>query len=626
MIPTTSNVSQPRKFGFGCALDSHLFRLATGFGQRVTIETAPSEAPRVDTASSPDEIVDESGRVFARSQFDGGEGLFRAHQDGASPDRFWASKGVSVAPAGSGEFPEVRLANDTSRVFATAETGLRAATDGSSVWVCDGTTLRRTDDPTVDTPTFSADDPHDEDEPTDVLDVAVLGDEVFAALGANGIHKKDSGGWGHYSDLEATRIWAVQGRIVAAKDESLYEVVSSGAAPSATTTLPPGHRWTGLADAGSAVLVSADDGYVYAFTDDEGTLALAGQTLFENDTPSAVGSTQGVVAVGTSEGRLWVGQLADSFTLAGLRLVREWDDACPCRIVGGRTSLYTAVKDGVSESAVWRYELSTGGISHYLTLGAAGLSPGIVSVDGRLLVTVDGSGVWRQETSYVDSGFLVGPLGDFFSASNKSWVSARLETGDIPSGGQVELFYTTDPEALADPDSSAWIRVISRAAGDNVTDRPLTNVVARSLAGMVRLTRGGDDTPSVRSFAFRAYASAGDGDVIVTLPVNISDRVERRGRHRSTVRGRGSATYSTLKQFEGRSALLTLYRPGEMVRGLVETVGVPVVALTSRGSPTTVAVVTFRGQRVTSVASTTGVGTFATGRMFAAPPKFGAKL
>jgi len=629
--PTTSNVARPRAF-YGLALNDRLFRLATRFSP-VNIETSPPEAPRVNTASNPDEIVEEHGRIFARSSFEGGEGLFRAHVEGAEQDRFWASSGVKIAPTDQGELPEVTLATAVSSapVSTTDALGVRLVRTSDELLFARGVDVRVSDDPLASSPTFATEDPHDANTPEDVRGLAALGDTVYAAIGTSGIHRRVGGVWGHWSDLPSTAVWTAQGRVLASDGDSLYEVTASGAGPSATTVLDAGQVFTSVADAGLAVLAGSTDGRVRAYTSESGTLVLAGQTLFEGEQVVSLSSTRGLVAVGTRSGRigrLWVGTLASSFALADLQLVREWDGTrtrVPWRIIAGRTSFYAVVvaETGRQELDVWRYDVSTSGLSHHLAFpldGVIGLDDGgtayqsgadtdLLIFDGTMFHAFDGYGVSRQASTFVADGYLIGPLGDFFSASPKSWVGARLDSGD-PSPGAVELFYTTSPEALLDPDSSLWKRAIYRSVGASTEEVPLEGVTSRWIAGMVRMST--DDTsrsPTFRAFGFRGFASAGEGDVVLTLPVDVSDQVERRGRHRVRVKGLGRQTYQTLKALEGRAVLAELYRPAERVRGMVETVETPVVAVSARGSVTHVSQVTVRGRRTpASVAPV--VGTF----------------
>jgi hypothetical protein len=636
--PTLTDVSRPRAMGYDFALDDNLFRLAVGPGRQMTIRTAPLEAPRINTTSSAEEAADEFGLIFSRSQFDGGAGLFRAHVEGAAPNRFWDSHGVAVRPAEPGEFPAITLLPSMASVETSTAADLRMAYDelDGSLYLTEGTVLRRTDDPEATTPTWVNDDPAAGDTLTQVHDVAVLGDEVYVAVGANGIHKKDSAGsWAHWNDVAAVRVWAVKGRIIASDGRNLYEVLASGAAPTALITLAPGNVFNDVCDGGSHILAAADDGYVYAYGTDTGSMVLAGQTLFEGESPQALGQTQGIVGVGTAAGnvgRFYTGAVnPESGQLVEQQLIYTWGDTdtavdqTPYRVVGTRAALWVGVLDEDGRAHLWRYDVITGGITEDVGASAAtGVVRGIANVDGKLFFASDAAGVFAQADTYVESGWLMGPLGDFYSSSAKSWIGARLETGDL-IGTAVSLYYTTNPDALADPDSSSWVRVTRRESGGGDTgEMQLSNVVARSLAGMVRLHRSADglSTPAVRSFTYRAYPSSGDEDIIVELPANVSDQIERRGRRRTRIPGRGASAYNTLRGYEGRPVRLRLFKPDMTVLGLVEEVATPIQAITKRGSTTVVSLVRVRGREV-SAGVTTGTGPFGTYHLFGETPTFG---
>lgn len=635
--PTLNNVSRPRAFGYGVALGDRLFRLTVAPDRAVEIVTAPLEAPRVNTTSSPEEAASEFGLTFARSSFDGGEGQYRAHIEGAAPNRFWDSKGVDVSVPEPGEFPQVSLLHETARSLTSAGTGQRMAYDdlAGRVYVCDGAVLRYSDDPFAATPTWTADDPAAAETGITVHDVAVLGSVVYAALGANGIHRKVGGTWSHWSDTPATRIWAVKGRIVATAAESLYEVVAAGAAPTATVILATGEEWRDCCDGGSHVLAGATDGYVYAFATDTGSLVLSAQTLFESEQIRSLGHTQGIVMVGTSQGnigRAYVGTLNDGGQVVDQQYIRQWGTASsvvanyPVKILGGmRSDLYLGVTDG-TDTCLWRYDLVSGGISRNLCVdGVSGAVWGIEAIDGQIVFSIDGSGVWAEQSTFVASGWLIGPLGDFYTAQEKSWVSARLETDTIDGGEVVELFYTTSPDALNDENDASWSRVTRRESGTgDEGDQPMVAVVARHMAGMVKLYRSTDATtsPAVYSFSFRAYPSSGDEDVIVTLPINVSDQIERRGRRRVRVKGRGEVEYAALRGLQGRPTTMQLFKPELIVRGLVESVATPVITIPHRGSATLVSEVRIRG-RITSSSVTSGAGPFATDREYGTALAYG---
>ncbi|HEY7822459.1 MAG TPA: hypothetical protein VIG24_06490, partial [Acidimicrobiia bacterium] len=535
---------------------------------------------------------------------------------------------------------EIRLLRTTANIEETTGTHARITyvPAAGELYVCDGTILRRTDDPTASSPTWANDDPHAGDTAVTVEDVTHLGTTVYAALGVNGIHRKESGAaWAHWSDLNpAERVWGVKGRVVASDGPSLYEITSGGAAPTALHTLAPDETWQDVADGGSHILAAASDGYVYSFDTETGSMVLVAQSLFEGEVPTTVGQTQGVIGIGvkaSNVGRLYIGILAENGQLVDLQLKKQWGEAggsterVPYDIFGTRENLYTAVADG-TDTYLWRYDLATAGVSRNLTIeGASGAVHGIVRIDGKSFASVDGSGVWRETDTFASDGYLIGPLGDFFSAANKSWVGANLETGTLGQGRTVELYRTIDPDALNDVNSSSWVRVLRRDTGTGDTGTlPLQSVVARSLAGMVRLLPSSDrlSTPAVRSFSFSAYPATGDEDIIVTIPVNVSDQIERRGMSRRRIKGAGGDTYTTLLGFEGRPVTMRLFKPNMIVRGLVEEVSTPITSPGHRGSATVISQVTIRGRRIGQAGTTSGVGVFGTAHPFAEPPPFGS--
>lgn len=631
--PTLDSVSRPRAFGYGVALGDRLFRLALGKGREMQVVTAPLEAPRVNTTSSAEEASAEFGLTFARSTFDGGEGLFRAHAEGAAPNRFWDSKGVEVGVADPGEFPEIRLLHDVELVEATTANARMAhdAVNGTT-YVIDGTTLRQS----TDLATWADDSPAGPDTITGVNDVAVLGNVVYAATVGGGINQRVAGVWSNYDPLAADRVWAVKGRVVAAAGRELYELNGTGTTPTATIILPAGETWTAVADGGNVVLAGATDGYVYAFGTDTGSLVLQSQTLFETEQVTALGQTQGVVGVGTRQGnvgRFYVAVTAENGQLIEQQLIRTWGSdgtavtQYPERIIGTRAALYTGITDG-TDTSLWRYDLITSGITRNLGVdGATGVVRGIESVDGMLVFSVDGVGVYVEQDAYVAQGWLIGPLGDFYSAQAKSWIGARMETGDIDAGQTINFYAASVPEALLDDASAEWKMLASRGSGTGdpgeISMDPA--VVSRYLAGMVRLSSGagGLTTPAVRSFGFRAYPSSGDEDRIVTFPVNCSDQIERRGRRRVRVKGRGETEWSALQSLTGRPVTARFFTLDLTIRGLVEEVATPVLAESRRGSPLLVSQVKVRGQIISGSGTTTGTGTYATDAMFGTDSEFG---
>jgi len=107
------------------------------------------------------------------------------------------------------------------------------------------------------------------------------------------------------------------------------------------------------------------------------------------------------------------------------------------------------------------------------------------------------------------------------------------------------------------------------------------------------------------SFAVRGYQLV--NDIIVEMPVNISDQIERPYRKRIKVNGQGELVYQALRNKEGQNVQLEIYRPDTLLRGIIENVSSPIEEISTRGSVTVYCLVKFRGSKVVQV-STSGEG------------------
>lgn len=609
--PTVDNVPRPAAAGYGARIGDYLFRLGAGPGRELRVQSAPPQAQRIQTSEVAEEFVDEFGQVFARSDFTGGENLQYAHDRDNPPDaaaRYWDSSGIDVREPAPGEDRVIRLLHTTALIEAVVGTVRMAVTGAGVLYATDGTTTAKSSNPTDAVPVFAADDPHAGEGAVAVNDLAALGSDIYAALGANGIHCDTGAGWAHWSALAAVRVWGAKNRIVASTGDTIAELSGAGVATT-LKTIDPDRAFTAVIDGGSAILAGADDGYVYAFTPTgtAGALELAGQDLFQDEQVVSLAYAQGLIFVGTAEpvaaggviGRLWRCELTGA-TLTNRVTVRQWGDAsstldhAPYGLLGGRDAVIAGVREAAGTMHTWRHDLANAGVQRWLEFAEGDECRMLLSIEGLLFAGIDTGGVFRQTGTFVDEGWLIGPLGDFFSATEKTWIGARMDA-DVESGQQVVLSYATETSAIDDESSTDWRPVRTDSGGGLADETPMTGVQSRWIAGLLRLTPSDDNTsPSVRSFSFRAFPS--DYDVLVQIPVNCSDRLERHNRRGQVRRGRGQDVFATLRTLEGQSVICEVYPLDLIVRGQVVQIDAPVAAVTERGSQTFVALATIRGK------------------------------
>ena len=112
---------------------------------------------------------------------------------------------------------------------------------------------------------------------------------------------------------------------------------------------------------------------------------------------------------------------------------------------------------------------------------------------------------------------------------------------------------------------------------------------------VVLKSQGSTSAPEVNSLAYRALARP--ELVLVQIPVNLSDRVERPFRKPFTVKNLGETIYQSLKDKEGTPVTLEIYDPSEVIRGVVEKIQYPIQGNPNFGSVTRYAIITIRGTR-----------------------------
>jgi hypothetical protein len=598
--------------------ESLYLRGAVGPGREFRLQTVtPEQGP--DTSSNPEDMRGETGKPFSRSSFTGGEGLDRAHRrDGTDRDwaRFWDSRNVNVTPGRAGNPDEVTLLHSVTKLRNddAGNSRMPLVNIGNVLYMCCGNdnVVDRTADPTAATPTFSTEDPHDSEGDQDILDLAALGNQLHVALGSQGIHQRATGAatWTHWSDVAAVRIWAAKGRILASTGAALYQA-GSLATSTLLKTLPSGQTWSDVVDAGVAILAGASNGEITAFVDEDGELAERATFKFEGEQITALGFGQGFVFVGTGEpttgggqvGRLWRSQII-GLRFQGSQVIREWGDGsttinrAPQRIISTREAVYTGVIDSSTESHLWKYHLTTGGITRDLILND-GLVQGLTVVDDRLFATVFVDGLWREDTTYAATGYLISPLADFFNAAKKTWVGARLTTGDMATGTDLVLAYSTDPDAITDSGHASWTTIISsdETSEGDLGETAITGVESRYITAKLTLTPNGAATasPVALAFAFRGLPLPTEEDY--AIPINVSDRLEIPGRKALTVPGIGHAVIDQLHAIKGKAVTLTVLRDDEQVVGQLRSIGTPYTEVAPEGSLGTYSQVIVRGVR-----------------------------
>jgi len=622
VLPSPSNTSAPKSQGFEANLDDLFLRFAVGPGRQMNINTAPLQAQAIQTSETPEDFQQEFGQIFSRTDFAGGSGLDKAHQRNAGENdfqRFWDSKGVDVFTGKEvGQEYQVSLLHTTDEVQTTSSTNLYMQELGGEIFYADGAVLKK-----VATPlTGSASDDGTPSAGNNITGMAVLGTKLYLVANGDIYVRNSAGSYATYNTHKTfDKLWSMKGRLVAsATDGKLHEVAATSSPPT-MKELPSGSSWTDVADGGAVVLATADDGYIYSFADESSTLTLKGQTFVEGEVPNAIDAAQGFIFYGTYQstasgkiGRLYRAEITNSnslFVLVNAQLIKQWGDGsttldqAPYKIISTRDSIYTGIVDSASKTNLWRYYLPTGGIARDLEFAESGIVEGLTVFSDRLFATVSGGGLYRESTNYVSTGYVITPLADFFTSEKKQWVGAKLNTNVVTSGS-VKLFTSTIAADINNPDAATWAEQVSIFSGTGGDEEVMTLVDGRWIAGKIEInTDDVTQSPEMLSFAIRGFQLV--NDLVVDMPINISDQIERPFRKALRVNGQGDLVYQALRNKEGKNVQLEIFRPDTLLRGIIENVSSPIEEISPRGSVTMYCLVRFRGSKVIQTSSS-GVG------------------
>jgi len=652
-VPTTADVTNPQRKGYGFRLDNLLFRTAVSTDRPLTIRTADFPNQQIDLRQNPEDITTNIGQIFSRNDFSGGQGLDYAHKrTNVEKDttRFFDSRGVDVFNADTELSYEVTLLHtmaDKGVTFTGTKNYLAQTTNGY-LYVTDGTTVyKSTDEGENWSPMTSTNVSYA------IHGIAAFGNNLFVVTGDSGTNKQlisynlTTDTWtdeslGSVFTGYFTGIWFKKGRLLVTGKSTEAEYLWESSAflhnfsgdfqiADAIITTEPTHEFTDMTDAGAVILACSTDGNIYSLKDVSGTLQVLGQSRIGDEEVHSINALEGIIFYGTQEygtniGRLYRSNLtvADNlYVLNDRQLIKEWDDGvltAPHAMFATRDSIFCGVQESSSEVYLWRYYLPTASLARDKKLTGQGIVSGIRQTGGKIIATVDGAngGITKETNLYEDTGYIVTPNIDFFTSEVKQWVGTTIEHNEIVDTRRIQCFISTRPETINDENDTRWELANDSTQGFGGEEVQINrNARYLNMKIVLQATDDKTGTPVFRSVSARALPRP--QLVVVDIPVNISDQLERPNRKRLRVRNLGEAVYQELKQKEGDSVTLQLFDPQETIRGVVESVAYPVINDANIGSVTQYCTVRIRGVRAEDVVSqftnTAGIGTLGVVRL-----------
>lgn len=641
VLPSPSNTSQPEAQGFEANLDDLFLRFAVGPGRQMNINTAPLQAQAIQTSETPEDFQQEFGQIYSRTDFSGGEGLDKAHRrNGTEIDfsRYWDSKGVDVFHGDEDTGYNAHLLYDVEQktLTLTDTNNYIAQTTNGYLYITDDNDVYQSTD-NGDTWSVMS--------PTGITykihGITSFGDDLFLVSGDGGTNKElffydqSADTWTNQS-LGAsftgyfTGIWFSKGTLfVSGKSDTAEYLWESSPftqnfsgdfqTTNALTQTEPTHEFTDVIDAGAVVLAGNTDGNIYSLKLDGGSWSLKGQTKLSFEEIHSLAATEGLVFIGTKGSQSQTGRfysaevtVADNlYVLANRQLIKQWDngiDLTPHSMFVTRDSVYMGIHESATTTYLWRYFLPTAGIARDIGVTHASNTTSLVKGITQAGTTVpkfvfvsSGQGVYKELDTYVSTGYIVTALADFYTSEKKQWVGAKLNTNGV-SAGTVELATSTIPTDIDNIDSPTWQTQITIASGVGGDEEVLELVDGRWITAKLTITTNDtSQSPELLSFAIRGFQLV--NDLVVDMPINISDQIERPFRKALRINGQGELIYQALRNKEGKNVQLEIFRPDTLLRGIIENVSSPIEEISSRGSVTQYCIVRFRGSKVIATSS-----------------------
>ncbi len=586
-------------------------------------------------------------------------------QEALDKIRYWDSVNIDVSrPEMSGNAYAIRLARDSKIWDPGFSELIDIAVSDKYIYVADGTTVRWFPDwemPVTDWADIPSRIVAIAAAPNDTVMVTCENGNVYAKRSIEANFTKVYGDSGT-TKLAAQGIWYMQGRfIISAWDHidhaTQFTIERRGdhwdnQNPIDTASSP---FWS-VVEAGPSIVAACGDGTVRSYAPDSksGIMDLvpwSRTTMPEGEAPYLLGSNSGVLLIMTSmsshrpdlvELRLYQAEVLSeqySYLVGQLQLKREWlapehEPLVTRNMASTRDEIFWFVKEAdlsipddveVAVESLWRYDMVTTGLSRESVIGVRSnqTDPSLPPVqdeqyDLDSLVVFNGVAGSIDHNLHIvhlgdkkkfrDYGYMIFPNITFGMNTEITWMSTILEARRMSDeGAQVELWRSTDPEAIHDWQHPSWVLAqrLSSDGGSGI-EVPMVGIKSRTLSLQLRVHASdfAERSPYVTRVAVRGIPA--HRDFVMAVPINVSDYVSAPGRRPVRYPGHGEALHAQMLDMVGASVEVAILKPNILFRGIVNNVSEPVRYVSSRGSATTYVMVEFRGTRMLTTSIPTG--------------------
>ena len=557
----------------------------------------PTQAPKFDVGTNAFEQRPDFGFYFAQGDFSHGAGQMYFHKPSRDELMYFASEGFDISEPGKLTHLHAVLEDeDTAGAGALTQAGGFAYfADGTNVRVGNGAIPG----------TYSTEDPSAAEAALNVDNCCARGDEVFAAIGAGGLHIRSAAGvWSHWqpdaaTDLSigtATKVAYLKNRIIAVGQagRDVYEVVASSA-PTSMLTLPAGWLFESIFEAGAYIYASAASSNaglsrIYRFGLNTAGTAMevkGSDPLPRNELAYAGIGYVGVILIGggrwnalggydpflyraiqDDDGSLQLIKIAQASGSGSANLSVCFEPIGEQVLFGW--SLGSASPTGV-RTGLGSYHIGRGAFSHHLAKAGVSTPARVYSImyyKGVVLFTILADGLYYEDIAhFVAEATLESSAGDWNNAGLKVWDLIELAHDALPAGAVVTVGYaTTLPQGATFVES-----VVSSTEGSKGTSGKITNISSRVFSVQISsdATPSATSAPDIQSFSVRSNPTRLKPEFELSRFVRIV-RAQRKDRGGEMRYEDPLALKSWLEDL--MDSWVTVYEPGATWRGFVKAV------------------------------------------------------
>jgi hypothetical protein len=592
-------VDAPESANWDCSIGELNFLFATSDANPFVRETADFRRQRIDTERNPGEQSIDSGYwIRSQSSFHYGSGLTSAEPLEVNDDeaQFRYKEGGGVNPWTPGQ---LTLLNSTSELVSDVGTGQLLLGVGTGVLHASGSSLQHvTSDGTATSITWGGSGT--------IQSLTTDGTNWYAA-DTTGIYRgalpSGSGSliWNTGAD---TVIRFVKSRLMATVGVGVYELTGTG--PTLPTPLDPGAtrpsgwNWTDISEGPTAIYLS---GYVGDTSTIERVTVTTSSSAITLEVPTVVAEMPrgeqvyslysyvgAYLITGTSKGcRVALINTEGTLSLGPLVV----DDGAVDDAVASGSYVYVTVRDKgnagdrVQRAGLYRIDLGTNinnnplDFAHAADLVVPADAPSgasavqVTSLNDELYICADSAGVYKQDATYVDTGWIEIGRVRLGTIERKGWRDLRLLVEEDAANAAVVTGFANPDEASS---PSNWTTTITADGTRPDTTGKLTSAapspesnlfVAFSLAS----ADSNATSPVFIGYQLRAVP-APERTRLLSVPVMMFDYITDRKGLRMGKKGLAFDTLSKIQELEESAAVVQWrdFTTGEAATAYIERV------------------------------------------------------